>query len=96
MNITKMFYKVFYENGYLLGIGTGNRIPPNAIEITEAEYDDIMAVIHAKPTPPTGYEYYLKPDMTWELLELPPVPEEPTQNTPEQMAEALRILGVEV
>jgi hypothetical protein len=28
-------------------------------------------------------------------IELPPVPEKPAQNTPEQMAEALRILGVE-
>jgi hypothetical protein len=73
------YYKIFAENGYLLGIGTGSHIPPVAIEITEAEYKSIFAIIGAKPTPPEGYEYYLKPNMTWELLELPPVPEEPIE-----------------
>ena len=40
-------------------------------EITEAEYAEIMDAIHNRPTPPEGYDYWLKTDLTWELVELP-------------------------
>jgi len=73
------YFTIFADGGYLLSVNLGNNIPMNGAKITDEEYNDILAVIDAKPTPPVGYEYYLKPDMTWELLELPPVPEEPIE-----------------
>lgn len=44
-------------------------------EISETQYRKILDVIHSKPTPPSGYEYALLTDLTWELVELPPMPE---------------------
>lgn len=71
------------ENGYILSIGTtGN------VEITEAEYDSILAVIRTCPNEP-GKGYRLKTDLTWESYDLP----EPTTEdeiTPEEIAEEIR------
>lgn len=66
------------ENGYLIAIGTG----PGNTEITAEEYSQIMDVIQSKPTPETGYDYLLKEDLIWELVESPendPVDEEITE-----------------
>ena len=52
-----------------IGIGPGNT------EITEQEYNAIMDIIHNCPEAPEGYGYKLKTDLTWELYELPPMPE---------------------
>lgn len=65
------WFKVI-QNGYITVIGTGN----GGTEITEAEYNEIRSVIDARPTPPDGYDYRLKTDLTWELYELPPEPED--------------------
>ena len=59
------FYK-HIENGYILGIGTGT----GGTEITESEYNEIMAVIRNHPVR-DGYGYRLKTDLTWEEYELP-------------------------
>ena len=56
---------------YLISIGTG----PGGTEITESEYNNILSVIRSRPTPPAGYGYRLKSDLTWEQYELPPDPE---------------------
>lgn len=45
------------------------------IEISKLEYNQILNVIRSRPTPPEGYDYLLHKDLTWELVELPPVPE---------------------
>lgn len=60
------YYKII-DGGYILGIGTGL----DGEEITEQEYADIYAVIQSRPEPPDGYDYRLKENMEWELVEMP-------------------------
>lgn len=55
------YYKI-EKSGYITQAG----IDCGGTEITEAEYDEIMSVIDARPTPPEGYDYRLKTDLTWE------------------------------
>jgi hypothetical protein len=64
-------YKII-ENGYLTAIGKGY----DGIEITEAEYNELLELIRNRPTADAGYDYLLKEDLTWELVEVPVV--EPT------------------
>lgn len=66
-----MRYKIQYDGNYLISIGTG----PGGTEITESEYNNILSVIRSRPTPPAGFDYRLKADLTWEQYELPPDPE---------------------
>jgi hypothetical protein len=65
------YYKLI-EDGYLTAIGTGN----GGISTTEEEYNSLLEHIHNKPEAEEGYGYRLKEDLTWELYELPIVPEE--------------------
>jgi hypothetical protein len=67
------YYKVI-EDGYIVAIGTG----ADGEEITKEEYDEIMSIIRNKPTAESGYDYKLKEDLTWELVEVPEV--EPTDD----------------
>ncbi len=63
-----MRYYADYESGVLVGIGTGKA---GGVEITAEEYEHILSVIRSRPTPPKGYDYRLKEDLTWELYERP-------------------------
>ena len=65
-------------------------------EITEAEYAAIVSVVNNKPSAEIGYDYRLKVDLTWELVELPPVPEDDEEITLEDALAKLRELGVDV
>lgn len=85
------YYKQI-ENGYLLFVGTG----PGGEEIAAEEYENILTIIHSRPTAEAGYGYRLKTDLTWELVELPPVEEIEEEATIEDYAAALRDMGVEV
>lgn len=67
------------KDGYILGFGIGDVCE----EITAEEYEEIKAASQNRPTPPDGYAYRLRTDLTWELVELPPVPDEPTPYTQE-------------
>ena len=49
-------------------------------EITEAEYNHIKAIIDNRPTAPDGYGYRLTINLEWELYEIPPVEDEPTED----------------
>ena len=40
-------------------------------EITEAKYDEILAMLRNRPTAPDGYAYRLTESLEWELYELP-------------------------
>ena len=72
-----MRYNKTIRDGYIVSIGTGN----GGTEITREEYDEILAVIKGRPTPPEGFDYRLRTDLTWEAYELPPVEEtEPETN----------------
>lgn len=70
-----MRYFKIIQNNYVLGIGTGN----SGTEITEYEYNEILAVIRTKPQRTATKDYRLKADLTWEEYEHDPDPEpEPT------------------
>lgn len=71
------------ENGYITGIGIAS-----VGNISEAEYTQILDALQSRPTPPTGYDYRLRTDLTWELVELPTEPDEPTVYT-QQTLEAM-------
>lgn len=60
------YYKIV-SDGYILAIGTGT----GGEEITEAEYNSLMATIQSRPKAEPGWGYRLKTDLTWELVEVP-------------------------
>lgn len=60
-----MRYYKRIEDGYLVCIGTG----VGDVEITEEEYHEILTVIQNKPGADVGYDYRLKEDLTWALIE---------------------------
>ena len=59
------------ENGYITSIGTGY----GGMEITEAEYSEIMTVIQNRPQETATTGYRLKENLTWEPYEKEPEPE---------------------
>lgn len=59
------YYKEI-ENGYITSIGQGF----DGVEITEEEYKNILAIIQNRPIADVGYDYRLKEDLTWELVEV--------------------------
>ena len=79
------FYKQA-SNNYIIAVGTG----AGGTEITESEYNDIMAIIQSCPAA-EGKGYRLKTDLTWEAYDLPPKPE-PSDEDELSDAEALNIL----
>lgn len=84
----------YYKNldgDYITGIGTGL----GDVEITQEEYENILSVIRNRPTPDPGYDYKLRTDMTWELVEAPVVDDD-AEATDEDYIAALAELGVEV
>jgi hypothetical protein len=74
------------ENGYICGIGVGNI----GIEITEAEYNEIVSAIQTKPEETATIGYRLKTDLTWESYEKEPQPDPEDEDVPD--SEALKIL----
>lgn len=81
-----MRYNKQTSKNYILAIGTGY----GGTEITEAEYNEIMAIIQNCPTA-EGKGYRLKTDLTWEEYDLPPEPE-PSDDDEISNDEALEIL----
>ena len=81
-----MRYNKQTSNNYIIAIGTGY----GGTEISEAEYNDIMAIIQSCPVA-EGKGYRLKTDLTWEAYDLPPVPE-PSDDDELSDTEALNIL----
>ena len=79
------YYKQI-ENGNIIAIGTGG----GGLEITETEYNAIMAVIQNKPPRTETTDYHLKTDLTWEEYERPIEPE--SEPSDEDKAEAYDIL----
>ena len=60
------YYKKI-EDGYIVAIGTGG----GGEEISKEEYDELLALIKAKPTAEEGFDYRLRDDLTWEKYEVP-------------------------
>ena len=85
-----MRYYKLTGSDYLMAIGTGL----GGTEITESEYNNILSIIRSRPTPPAGYAYRLKADLTWEQYELPPEPEpSDTDEITDDEAMAIRLGG---
>lgn len=55
-------------DGYIVAIGQGGG---HGEEITEAEYNSIMAILRNAPTAPDGYAYRLTESLEWEMYETP-------------------------
>lgn len=72
------FYKII-DDVYILAIGTGS----GGEEITEAEYNEIMSVIHAKPSATETTDYRLREDLTWEAYPVDPPEPDPEVNEAE-------------
>lgn len=83
-------YQKNVENGYIISITAG----ADRGNITDAEYQQILALLHNAPTAPDGYTYLLREDLSWELVELPPAPDVPEEATTEDLINALREMGV--
>lgn len=71
------------SDSYILAVGTG----AGGTEITETEYNQILAVIHAKPPRTDTEDYHLREDLTWEAFAVEPLPEPELDDS-----EALEIL----
>lgn len=71
-----MRYYKDIKNGFIAAIGTGG----GGVEITESEYESIMAVIQDKPEQTETTDYHLREDLTWEEYERiePPDESEPS------------------
>ena len=61
-----MYWKQIID-GYLTAIGTGK----GGTEISQTEYEEILSMLHNRPTAPNGYGYRLTAELEWELYELP-------------------------
>ena len=85
----KRHYKQI-DGDYLIAIGTG----PGGEEIAKEEYDEIMAVIRTCPAAEPGTMYRLRPDLTWEQVEVPVIPEEEREISDEQALDIILGGGV--
>lgn len=66
------FYKQITD-GYIVAIGTAEGTAEGAVagEITQAEYEQLEAMIAECPAAPEGKYYRMKTDLTWELYDMP-------------------------
>lgn len=55
------------KDDYITVIGTGI----GDVEITQEEYENILSVVRNRPIPEAGFDYKLRTDLTWELVEAP-------------------------
>lgn len=71
-----MRYYKDVQDGFIAAIGTGG----GGTEITETEYNSILAVIRDKPARTDTTDYHLREDLTWEEYERiePPDESEPS------------------
>lgn len=61
-----------FDGDYIFSVGTGT----GDAEITKEEYETILSVIKNRQKAESGFDNKLRKDMTWELVELPPVSED--------------------
>ena len=59
-------------DGYIISVSTIQ----GQTEITQEEYNEILATIKTMPIAKEGYGYRLKDDLTWELIEIKIIDEE--------------------
>ena len=61
------------QDDYITALSTGS----GGEEITQEEYEHILSLVRSCPKADTGYQYRLKTDLTWELVEMPPEDTDP-------------------
>ena len=61
------------QDNYIAALSTGS----GGEEITQEEYEHVLSLVHSCPKADTGYQYRLRTDLTWELVELPPEDTDP-------------------
>ena len=83
-------YQKNTENGYITSLVSG----ASDGNITQEEYQALLAVIRAKPAADAGYAYRLRGDLTWEAVEAPVLPPEDEDAGEEDYRRALSRLGV--
>ena len=83
-----MKYYKNIEGGFISAICTGH----GGEEITQEEYENIFSVIRNRPAPEAGFDYRLRTDLTWELVEVPA--DEDMEAAEEDYLSALAELGV--
>ena len=78
---------VYKNNGYIYGVSN---------KLVDEESATVYEIIKNKPTPPKGYDYRLKEDLTWEMFEVSKSQETPTETeaTEADYISALEDLGV--
>ena len=64
-----MFFKIITD-GYITAIGKGNA----GIQITEEEYNTLLATLSYKPQETETRKYRLTQELTWEEYYEPPTP----------------------
>ncbi len=72
------YYKQI-DNGYIASIGMGNGFE----EIAPEEYNEILAVIHDKPSATETTDYRLRENLTWEAYPVDPPDPDPEINDEE-------------
>ena len=80
------YYKTI-DSGYITAIGTGTG--NGGTEITEAEFNEIAAVIANRPTDTSEVWHRLREDLTWEGYPAPIIPPEPDEPTAEEIVNIL-------
>lgn len=61
------------QDNYIAALSTGS----GGEEITQEEYEHVLSLARSCPKADTGYQYRLKTDLTWELVEMPPEDTDP-------------------
>lgn len=77
----------YISGGYISQIGEGS----GGMEISDAEYQRLMALLQARPEEPAGKIYRLREDEEWELCDADARPE-PDPEAEISSAEAMEII----
>ena len=85
-----MKYYKYINAGYIIAVGTGDG--GMGEEISNSEYNQIVAIIQAKPQRTETTDYRLCEDLTWEVFEVRSFPEPEQDFTVEDKAAAYDIL----
>lgn len=64
-------YAKMLDDGIIIAVGENIA----GEEISKTEYNAILSALSERPTAPSGYEYVLRADLEWVLVEVPPIPE---------------------
>ena len=83
-------YSKIEKDGIIIAIAKNGSV---GRPITEDKYNEILSMLHNRPTAPEGFAYRLTKELEWELYELPTI-EEPEEATTENYEAALAEMGV--